>query len=92
LDELVEIRDLLEQSNGSLANAVTTDILYTWILTYLRTIPAELNTHRTISRNTSSRRAIPSRKQRQRVLHDPFVPVYIGANRRGMQAGEELAG
>ena len=55
-------------------------------------ILAEFNTHRTFSRNTSSSRAIPSRKQRQRVLDDPFVPVYIGANQRGIQAGEELAG
>lgn len=71
---------------------MTGDILYTWILTYPRMILSEFNTHRTFSRNTSSSRAIPSGKQRQRVLDDPFVPVYIGANQRGMQAGEELTG
>lgn len=55
---------------------MTGDILYTWILTYPRMILSEFNTHRTFSRNTSSNRAIPSRKPRQRVLHDPFVPVW----------------
>ena len=71
---------------------MTGDILYTWILTYPRMILAEFKTHRTLSRNTSSSRAIPSRKQPERVMGDPFVPVYIGANQRGMQVGEGLAG
>lgn len=66
--------------------------LYTFILTFPRIILAEVNTHRMLSRNTASSRAVPSKKLRQRVLHDPFVPISIGANKRGMQAGEELAG
>jgi hypothetical protein len=73
-------------------NAHTGDILYTWVLTFPRVILPEVNTHRVFSRNTASSRAIPARKQRQRVWEDPFVPEYIGANRKGMQAGVELVG
>jgi hypothetical protein len=73
-------------------NAATGDILYTFLLTYPRYILAEVNTHRMISRNTSSSRAVPSKKYRGNVLKDPFIPTYIGANKKGMQAGEELRG
>lgn len=73
-------------------NAYTGDILWTFKWTYPRMILAEINTHRMLSRNTSSSRAIPNKKQRSKVLHDPFVPVSIGVNQRGMQAGKELGG
>jgi thymidylate synthase ThyX len=66
--------------------------LYTFVLTYPRVVLAEVNTHRMLSRNTASSRAIPAKKQRQRVLDDPFVPITIGQNQKGMQAGEELTG
>ena len=66
--------------------------LYTFLLTYPRVILAEVNTHRMLSRNTSSSRAIPSKKQRSRVLAAPFTPITIGQNQKGMQAGAELEG
>lgn len=66
--------------------------LYTFVLIYPRVILPEVNTHRMLSRNTASSRAIPSKKQRERVLEDPFVPLNIGQNQRGMQAGVELSG
>lgn len=66
--------------------------LYTFLLTYPRVILAEVNTHRMLSRNTSSSRAIPSHKQRSRVQATPFVPITIGQNQKGMQAGKELEG
>jgi hypothetical protein len=66
--------------------------LYTFVLTYPRIILAEVNTHRMLSRNTASSRAIPSEKQRQRIYRNPFVPISIGQNQKGMQAGEELEG
>jgi hypothetical protein len=74
------------------ANAVTGDILFTWELTFPRQILAEFNTHRKLSRNTSSSRAISIQKLRASVKGDPFVPVYIGTNQKGKQAGAELAG
>lgn len=73
-------------------NEVTGVTLYTFVLTYPRVILAEINTHRMLSRNTASSRAIPCYKQRQRVLTNPFVPLTIGQNQKGMQAGEELSG
>src|SRR5271155_3644850 len=73
-------------------NSVTGVNLYTFVLTYPRVILPEVNTHRALSRNTASSRAIPAWKQRSRVLADPFVPVSIGWNQKGMQAGEELTG
>src|SRR5271154_4389940 len=73
-------------------NSVTGVNLYTFLLTYPRVILPEVNTHRALSRNTASSRAIPSWKQRSRVLAIPFVPVSIGKNQKGMQAGEELGG
>ena len=66
--------------------------LYTFLLTYPRVILPEVNTHRMLSRNTASSRAIPASKQRSRVLAMPFVPVTIGKNQKGMQAGKELEG
>jgi len=73
-------------------NAETGANLYTFVLTYPRVILAEVNTHRMLSRNTASSRAIPSKKQREKVLDNPFVPISMGANQKGMQAGEELTG
>ena len=55
-------------------NAVTGVNLYTFVLTYPRMILAEVNTHRMLSRNAASSRAIPAKKQRKQVLADPFVP------------------
>lgn len=73
-------------------NAVTGVNLYTFILVYPRMILAEVNTHRMLSRNAASSRAIPAWKQRKRVLEDPFVPHSVGQNRKGMRAGAELQG
>jgi hypothetical protein len=73
-------------------NKYTGQNLYTFILTYPRSILAEVNTHRMLSKNTSSSRAIPAKKFRARILHDPFIPKYIGMNQKGMQAGDELTG
>jgi thymidylate synthase ThyX len=73
-------------------NEATGDILYTFKWTYPRFILAEVNTHRMFSRNTSSSRAVPLKKQRRLVLQDPVIPIHIGTNQKGMQAGEEITG
>jgi len=73
-------------------NKATGTILYSWRLTFPRPILAEVNTHRVASRNTSSSRAIPSNKMRAAVLNDPFIPVSLGVNQKGMQAGAEITG
>lgn len=57
-----------------------------------RIILAEFNTHRMFSRNASSSRAIPVKTLLKRVKEDPAMPVYWGANQKGMQARQELDG
>ncbi len=49
-----------------------------------RIVLAEYNTHRVLSRNSASSRAIPVRKQIKKVLADPFVPDIFGRNMSGM--------
>lgn len=65
--------------------------LTTWELRYPRFIHSELMTHRVLSRNTASSRAIPASRMRENVLRDPVVPVHFGANQKGMQAVQEVA-
>lgn len=55
-----------------------------------RVILAEQNTHRQISKNCSSSRAIPIKALCENVKDNMFVPVYWGKNKSGMQADEEL--
>jgi thymidylate synthase ThyX len=50
----------------------------------------EWNTHRTLSRNSGSNRAIPVNKTIQRILDDLAMPVSWPAEQKGMQGGEEL--
>lgn len=59
-------------------------------LRYPRFIHSEFMTHRAFSRNASSSRAIPVERLIQDVLDDPALPIYWGANKPGMQAGDEL--
>lgn len=66
--------------------------LTTMQLRYPRFIHAEFMTHRTFSRNASSSRAIPVERMIEDLMRDPAMPVYWGANQKGMQAGEELSG
>lgn len=63
--------------------------LTTFECTFPRVILAEFNTHRMISRNAASSRAIPVEKMIQRVIDDPFIPDFR-LNQKGMQAGELL--
>lgn len=70
--------------------SVAGDRLTTMEVTFPRIVLAEFNTHRAFSRNSASSRAIPFAKQIDKVITDPFVPTYWGANQSGMQADEEI--
>lgn len=59
-------------------------------LRYQRFILSEVNTHRQMSRSSSSSRAIPIEKMIRQVLDDPAMPVHWGKNKPGMQATEEI--
>lgn len=55
-----------------------------------RFILAEVNTHRMLSRNYRSSRAVPVAKLVEEVRTEPFVPLAFLKNKPGMQGGEVL--
>lgn len=61
-------------------------------VTLNRYILAELNTHRILSKNSASSRAIPVKQIMRQVWSNPALPVSWGANQAGMQARSELSG
>lgn len=64
--------------------------LTTFVLTYPRFIHAEFMTHRVFSRNASSSRAIPVKKQIKEIMNNPAMPIAFAANKAGMQAGDSF--
>ena len=64
--------------------------LTTLQVTMPRIVLAEFNTHRVLSRNSASSRAIPVEKRIAMWEMTPFFPEAFLANQRGMQAGEPL--
>ena len=64
--------------------------LTTFELEYPRFIHSELMTHRSMSRNAASSRAIPIATMLARIEADPASPVFWAANRPGMQASAEI--
>lgn len=64
--------------------------LTTLEITMHRFVLAEFNTHRGLSRNAASSRAVPVEKLMERVEKNPAMPVWWGKNQAGMQANEEL--
>lgn len=65
------------------------DRLTTWRVHYPRMILAEVNTHRKLTRSSSSSRAIPVNKMIEYVEKNPAMPIHWGKNQAGMQAYEE---
>lgn len=64
--------------------------LCTMQVTMPRIVLSEFNTHRVLSRNSASSRAIPVDKRIALLESDPFIPEAFMANKKGMQAGEPL--
>jgi thymidylate synthase ThyX len=58
--------------------------------TFPRFVLAEFNTHRMLSRNSASSRAIPTAKLLERVESDPVLPLQWGRNQKGMSASDVL--
>jgi hypothetical protein len=59
---------------------------------YPRFILAELNTHRMLSKNSASSRAIPVKSMQEFIKNNPATPVSWGKNQPGMKASENLSG
>jgi hypothetical protein len=64
------------------------DELISVLCTFPRIILAEVNTHRMLSKNTSSSRAIPFKKMVQAVIDNPFIPIAWQKEHTGMQGTE----
>ena len=76
-----------------LADSVSPDgvRLVTMEVTFPRFILAEVNTHRMLSRNSASSRAIPTEKQIARVMENPFVPETFNKRVKGMGVGDAFS-
>jgi hypothetical protein len=64
------------------------DELISVLATFPRIILAEVNTHRMLSKNTSSSRAIPFAKMVETIQNDPFIPIAWQKEHKGMQGTE----
>jgi hypothetical protein len=62
------------------------------LITFPRIILAEINTHRMLSKNTSSSRAIPFKKMVEAVQNNPFIPIAWQKHHSGMQGNEYHTG
>lgn len=62
----------------------------TFEMYFPRPILAEQNTHRVFSRNTGSSRAIPLKTMLRELNRTPFIPMFWGKNKSGMQSAETL--
>lgn len=59
-------------------------------LEYPRFIHSELMTHRMLSKNAASSRAIPIKKMHETIIEKTATPVHWGKNQPGMSAKEEV--
>ena len=66
------------------------DELISVLCTFPRIILAEVNTHRMLSKNTSSSRAIPFHKMVKAVQENPFIPIAWQKEHTGMQGYEYI--
>jgi len=66
--------------------------LTTFEIEYPRIVMSEFNTHRAVSKNSSSSRAIPVSKMLEHTKSINLKPIYFGSKKSGMQAGDELVG
>ena len=77
------IADSLNRSGNRLTSLV---------ITIPRIVLAEFNTHRAISRNSASSRAIPFKKMLDQVYNNPFIPTRFQQEHTGMQGTKYYVG
>ncbi len=71
---------------------ITHKKIATFVITIPKFLQAQINSHRALSRNSGSSRAIPAKTIRRRVIENPFIPVEFGHNQPGMRGGKEVSG
>lgn len=64
------------------------DRLTSLLITFPRILLSEVNTHRMLSKNTSSSRAIPFNKMVEAIENNPFIPIAWQKEHKGMQGSE----
>lgn len=74
---------IIADSKNEFGNRLTT-----MVVTFPRYILAEFNTHRMLSKNSASSRAIPFEKMLKSVKENPFIPMAWQKNHPGMQGTE----
>lgn len=62
--------------------------LTTFVLCFPRIVLAEFNTHRMLSKNSASSRAIPFKTMIEKVRNEPFIPIRWMKEHKGMQGSE----
>ncbi len=75
--------EIVADSKNEFGNRLTT-----FVITFPRIILAEFNTHRMLSKNTASSRAIPFDKMMKSVMDNPFIPIAWQRDHKGMQGTE----
>jgi hypothetical protein len=83
-EELITAKIIADSINMSGNRMVTMEIEYP------RFILAELNTHRMLSKNSASSRAIPVQTMHTHIRQNPAQPVSWGKNQSGMKAREQI--
>lgn len=83
---------MFEPSAKVIADSVNPsgDRLTTFVLTYHRLVHSEFLTHRMLSKNSSSSRALSISVLIDRVIEDEVFPLHWGKNQKGMSAKEEI--
>lgn len=87
----------LTANNGFSVNVIADSLygahrLFTAVVCFPRCILAEFNTHRMLSRNSASSRAIPVKKMLKLVREAPFIPIAFQKDHSGMQGSEYFEG
>lgn len=89
-------KEFLQRDSNITAKVVADSIsesgqrITTFELEYMRFLHSEIMTHRMLSKNCSSSRAIPIEKMLGLIENNMAVPVYFGKNQSGMKAVEEV--
>lgn len=65
--------------------------LTTFVVRFPRSILAEVNTHRMLSRNSASSRAIPTKVLLERARTEPYIPATFTKNGKGMSSNAPAA-
>ena len=84
--DLITARIVADSINAQGVRMTTMEIEYP------RFILAELNTHRMLSKNSASSRAIPVKTMHEHIRANTAGPVYWGINQPGMKAKTEATG